>query len=73
MTLSIIFLVLAGSAIVCCYLNYTFSKELSIKVFYMFAGALAIDLFVFRNLIILLMALIRFIRSKIRGYKYIQY
>lgn len=66
-------MVLAGSAIICCYLNYKFSTSLSIKVFYMFAGAFFADMLIFRMLIIFIMALLKMCMGCCKGYKKIKY
>ena len=72
-TLLIMFIVFSCSAIACCYLNYKFDKTLSRNVFFIFVGALILDMILFRMLAILLMALIRFLIYMCKGYKKLEY
>lgn len=67
------FVVLSGSAIICCYLNYQFAENLSIKVFYMFGAAFVVDMLIFRLLLLLIMTLIKFCCACGKGYKKIEY
>jgi hypothetical protein len=73
LTFIITFAILGVSAIICCYLNYTFSATLSKYIFIMFAIAFAVDTLVFRNLWIALLTLIKFITASAKGYKAIEY
>lgn len=72
-TVVVMFLVLAGSAIICCYLNYKFTKILAIKVFYMFAGAFFGDMLICRMLIIFFLAMLRLCVGCFKGYRKIPY
>ena len=63
------FLVFACSAIACCYLNYKFDQALSKKVFFIFIGALLLDMILFRNIFILIMSFFTFLFHRFKGYK----
>ena len=73
LTFGIIFIIIAVACITCCYLNYTFPALLSKYIFFMSLGAFFIDMLAFRMLTILLMAAIKYLLSKKRGYKQVQY
>ena len=62
------FIILAVAAIVCCYLNYTFSSTLSKYIFIMFSIAFAVDTLIFRNLFIALLSTISYFTAKAKGY-----
>jgi hypothetical protein len=73
MTFMVMFLIVAVSAAVCCYLNYQFDETLAKYVFYMFAGAFFGDLLVFRVLIVLIASIITYQRGKNKGYTKVEY
>lgn len=72
-TFMITFVVIAAAAMVCCYLNYTFSTILSRYIFIMFGAAFLIDILVFRNLLIFMFSAITYLIAKARGYTTIPY
>lgn len=72
-TFVVMFIIIALSAMICCYLNYSFSSLLAEYVFYMFIGSLLGDVLVCRPALLMLFALLRFISAKRMGYKKEEY
>jgi hypothetical protein len=72
-TFVVLFIVIAGAAIFCCYLNYNFSEDLSRYVFYMFAGGFIGDLLVTRVFFLFLAALFTMCKGAVKGYKKVEY
>jgi hypothetical protein len=68
-TFVVLFIIIALSAVICCYLNYTFTELLAEYVFYMFVGSLFGDILVCRPALLMLFALLRFFNAKRLGYK----
>jgi hypothetical protein len=68
-TFTVMFLVICISAVVCCYLNYTFTSILSKNVFYMFLIAFVGDLLGFRVVLLFLYSLFKFLIYCCMGYK----
>lgn len=58
------FTLIALITIMCCYFNYKFSPAVASKVFYLYAAAWVLDFCVFRILVILIMAAVRYCKSK---------
>jgi len=69
----VIFVIAAISAAMCCYFNYTFETELARAVFIMFVGAFFGEMLIFRNLLILILSLIKYCKGKCDGYEYIEF
>ena len=73
LTFGIIFVIIAIACITCCYLNYTFPALLSKFIFFMFVGAFFMDMLIFRMLIVLLLAAVKYFIAKKKGYEKVQY
>lgn len=56
---------------ICCYLVFNFEARLALAIFVMVLVAYVFDLFLFRNLIALIIALCKHRRGKQRGYEYL--
>lgn len=69
----VMFLIVACSAAVCCYLNYQFDKLLAKYVFYMFVGAFFGDILVFRVLLVLIASSLTYCKGKRNGFTKIDY
>ena len=69
----ILFMIASMAAIVCCYLNYTFSQELSQNVFIVFGAALLCEIILVRNIMILILSLIKYFKACCKGYRYIEF
>jgi hypothetical protein len=72
-TFIVLFIVVSLSAMFCAYLNYTFSAELTKRVFMMFAGGFFGDLLVTRPLFLFILALGRYFTACCQGYRKVQY
>jgi hypothetical protein len=73
MTFMVMFLLIACSAAVCCYLNYQFDTLLAKYVFYMFVGAFLGDILVFRMVLVLLATVFTYFKGKKSGYTKVEY
>lgn len=69
----VLFLIVAISSMVCCYLNYNFSAVLAEKVFYMFIGGFFGDLIVTRPIFLFIMSLLKYCGGRARGYRKVEY
>ena len=72
-TFIIMFIIIALSAMFCCYLNYTFQAALAEAVFYMFIGSFFGDIIIVRPAILMLFALLKYCKAKKEGYKKMNY
>jgi len=68
-----LFIIISAAAVMCCYLNYTLSTTLAKDVFFMFLGALLIEMLILRMLVILVMALLKYCKGMVNGYEKIEY
>ena len=68
-----LFMIISLSACFCCYLNYTFADTLSRAVFYMFVSAFVGDILVTRPLLLMLLALLKYLDAKKKGYRKLEY
>jgi hypothetical protein len=59
--------------IMCCYFNYKFSTAVAQRVFFIYVVAWLLDFLLFRLLMILFMAMIRFCKARKQGYEKIDY
>lgn len=72
-TFGALFIIIAASSAVCCYLNYTFQATLAQAVFYMFIASFFGDIIVCRPIFLMLIAMIKYCKAKNNGYKKIEY
>lgn len=72
-TFIVLFMIISLSACFCCYLNYTFAETLSRAVFYMFVGAFVGDILITRPLILMLIAMLKYLEALKKGYRKLQY
>jgi hypothetical protein len=64
-TFVVLFLIISLASIICCYLNYNFSKALAQYVFFMFIGGFFGDLIATRPFILFILSLLMLCKGRV--------